>query len=193
MTLPATIRDGHVCIIGLGYVGLTLAVAMADAGFRVTGVETAPEVLRHLRGGRPHFAEIGLAEKLRRQLAEGRLVIHDRLDAEARAPVYIITVGTPLNEHKRARLDSIQAVAASLAAILAPGDMVVLRSTVRVGVTRGVVKPVLDRAGVPYDLAFCPERTLEGKALEELRTLPQIVGGVTEAAAQTRPDNTRSV
>jgi nucleotide sugar dehydrogenase len=182
MPLPANFRDRDICIIGLGYVGLTLAVAMADAGFRVTGVENAPDVLRHLRDGRPHFAEAGLAEKLRRQLAEGRLVIRERLDAEARASVYIITVGTPLNEHKRARLDSIQAVAASLGAILEPGNMVVLRSTVRVGVTRGVVKPILDRACVPYDLAFCPERTLEGKALEELRTLPQIVGGVTEAA-----------
>jgi UDP-N-acetyl-D-mannosaminuronic acid dehydrogenase len=182
MTLPANFPDGHVCIIGLGYVGLTLAVAMADAGFRVTGVETSPEVLRHLREGRPHFAEAGLAEKLRRQLADGRLLIREQLDDRARAAVYIITVGTPLDEHKRARLDSIRTVAVALAAILEPGNMVVLRSTVRVGVTRGVVKPVLDRACVPYDLAFCPERTLEGKALEELRTLPQIVGGVTEAA-----------
>lgn len=182
MPLPVSFRDNHVCIIGLGYVGLTLAVAMADAGFRVTGIENSPEVLRHLREGRPHFAEAGLAEKLRRQLAAGRLVVRERIDVQAQAGVYIITVGTPLDEYKHARLDSIQAVATALSGILAAGDMVVLRSTVRVGVTRGVVKPILDRAGVPYDLAFCPERTLEGKALEELRMLPQLVGGVTEAA-----------
>lgn len=58
--LPQEHRDGHVCIIGLGYVGLTLAVAMADVGFRVTGVEKSPEVLRHLREARPHFSEVGL-------------------------------------------------------------------------------------------------------------------------------------
>ena len=183
MTLPQDFRDGHVCIIGLGYVGLTLAIAMADAGFRVTGVERAPEVLRHLREGRPHFSEVGLAAKLKRQMEKGRLVVRERIDDAVRAPVYIVTVGTPLDERKRTKLGAIREVSAALARILEPGDLVVLRSTVRVGVTRDVVRPLLDRAGVLYNLAFCPERTLEGKALEELRTLPQVIGGVDEASA----------
>lgn len=183
MTLPQDFRDGHVCIIGLGYVGLTLAVAMADAGFRVTGVERAPEVLRHLREGRPHFSEVGLGAKLRRQIEKGRLVVRERIDDAVRAPVYIVTVGTPLDENRRTKLGAIREVSAALSRILEPGDLVVLRSTVRVGVTRDVVRPILDRAGVLYNLAFCPERTLEGKALEELRTLPQVIGGVDEASA----------
>jgi UDP-N-acetyl-D-mannosaminuronic acid dehydrogenase len=183
MTLPHDYRDGHVCIIGLGYVGLTLAVAMADAGFRVTGVERSPDVLRHLREGRPHFSEVGLGAKLKRQIEKGRLVVRERIDEAVRAPVYIVTVGTPLDEQKCTKLGMIRDVAAGLSRILEPGDLVVLRSTVRVGVTRDVVRPILDRAGVLYNLAFCPERTLEGKALEELRTLPQVIGGVDEASA----------
>ena len=63
-------RDGKVCVLGLGYVGLTLAVAMADAGFEVLGVEIRDEVLEDLRRGEPHFHEPGLQEKLRRALRE---------------------------------------------------------------------------------------------------------------------------
>ena len=66
--------------------------------------------------------------------------------------------------------------------MLRPGALVIMRSTVKLGTTRDVVVPILDRACVGYDLAFCPERTLEGRALEELRSLPQIVGGLTHRA-----------
>lgn len=174
--------DTRVCIVGLGYVGLTLAVAMADLGFEVVGVERLPEVRETIRAGRPHFSEVGLEAKLRRQLREGRLTVLPRLDRAAQAPVTIITVGTPVGPDKLTKLASITAVCDDLRRILEPGALVVLRSTVRVGVTRQVAKPLLDLAGVPYHLAFCPERTLEGRALEELRTLPQIVGGIDDAS-----------
>jgi nucleotide sugar dehydrogenase len=99
------------------------------------------------------------------------------------ARVYIITVGTPLNGLGRVRLDMIDAVAREVARELTDGDLVILRSTVKLGTTRKIVAPILDRAGVRYDIAFCPERTLEGRALVELRQLPQIVGGATLAAS----------
>ena len=166
------------CIVGLGYVGLTLAVAMADAGFRVHGVETAEPVLAALRTGKAHFVEVGLNAKLAEQTAAGRFTFGSDFDPEARSTAYIITVGTPVGENKRVRFESMKTVAENVARVLQPDDLVVLRSTVLVGTTRDFVKPVLDRTGHPYALAFCPERTLEGRALQELRSLPQVVGGI---------------
>jgi UDP-N-acetyl-D-mannosaminuronic acid dehydrogenase len=178
--LPETLKDRHVCIVGLGYVGLTLAVAMADAGFRVHGVEVAETVLASLRASRAHFAEAGLDAKLAEQIGSGRFTFGRTMsDPDARAATaFIVTVGTPVGDDKRVRFGSMDEVARAIAAALKPDDLVVLRSTVMVGTTRTFVKPILDAAGVDYRLAFCPERTLEGRALLELKTLPQVVGGV---------------
>lgn len=183
MLVPCGYVDRNVCIIGLGYVGLTLAVAMCDAGFRVHGVERDPHIVSCVRAGRAHFLEAGLDSALLRHVRSGRLTCNSTIEPSEDTAVHIVTVGTPVTPAKKTNLAAIQLVAEGLSAVLKPGDLVMLRSTVRVGVTRDVVKPLLDRAAVPYDLAFCPERTLEGRALEELRTLPQIVGGIDEAAA----------
>jgi nucleotide sugar dehydrogenase len=95
-----------------------------------------------------------------------------------------VTVGTPLADGRKVtNLNSIREVTRRLGKNLRPGNMVILRSTVRVGVSRQIVKTMLDETGVVYDLAFCPERTLEGRALQELRTLPQIIGGVNHASS----------
>jgi UDP-N-acetyl-D-mannosaminuronic acid dehydrogenase len=178
MRLSDRFPDGSVCVLGLGYVGLTLAVTMADVGLDVLGVEIRDDILESLRQGQPHFHEPGLAEKLQRTIRNGRLQVAKRVPARCGARVYIITVGTPLAEG-RARLDMIEAVTGEVAGELKHGDMVIVRSTVKLGTTRSVIAPLLDRSDVRYDLAFCPERTLEGRALTELRQLPQIVGGAT--------------
>lgn len=177
-TVPETYPDRAVCIVGLGYVGLTLAVAMAEAGFHVVGLERAAPVLAGIASGVAHFEETGLNPRLAAVLADGRLRVGASLGEAAASRVFIVTVGTPLGPDGRTNLDHIATAARQVAEVLKPGDMVLLRSTVRVGVSREVVKPLLDAAGFAYDLAFCPERTLEGRALAELRTLPQVVGGL---------------
>lgn len=182
MLVPETYADRNVCILGLGYVGLTLAAAMADVGFRVHGVEIRESVVEMLRDGRPHFHEPGLGDVLKRSIAAGRLTVTREIPADSGATVYIITVGTPLGADGRVRMEMISNVAEEVGRHLKDGDMVVMRSTVRLGTTRQVVLPILDRTGVSYDIAFCPERTLEGVALQELRRLPQIVGGARQQA-----------
>lgn len=184
MKVPQNYTDREVCIIGLGYVGLTLAVAMAEAGFIVHGVEKVPAIIAQLRKGRAHFLETDLDQRLSNQIALGNLHLYGDLGSVSANPrVYIVTVGTPLlPTEKRTNLGPITGVAEAIGLRLHPGDLVILRSTVRVGVSRSVVKPALDPSGMPYDLAFCPERTIEGKALEELTSLPQIVGGLDEHA-----------
>jgi nucleotide sugar dehydrogenase len=178
--LPDSYQDRDVCIIGLGYVGLTLAVAMADAGFHVTGVERDEKVLNALRHKRAHFTEVGLNAKLEEQIGHGRFQFGNTIPAEGRSTVYIVTVGTPIGPDRRTRFEGMKAVLEAIAAVLRDDDLVVLRSTVRVGTTREVVVPALQATGKKYDLAFCPERTLEGRALMELRTLPQVVGGIDD-------------
>lgn len=176
--LPDSLRDQKICVIGLGYVGLTLAVALADAGFRVHGIEISREVLDALGSEQAHFSEVGLDGHLAEQLRTGRFTFGESLDDAPEASVYIVTVGTPVGDDKKVRFDSMRSVVEGIGAVLKDGDLVILRSTVMVGTTRRIVKPALDATGRQYDLAFCPERTLEGRALLELRTLPQIVGGI---------------
>ena len=179
MNVPSEYPDREVAIIGCGYVGLTLAAVMADAGFNVLGVEIREDVLAKLSRGEPHFHEPGLGALLERLVRQKRIRFAKHLPKMCQAKVFIVTVGTPLNDNGRARLDMVEGVTREVAACLKPGDMVVMRSTVKLGTTQRIVKPLLDGRGVAYDIAFCPERTLEGQALAELRYLPQIVGGDT--------------
>jgi UDP-N-acetyl-D-mannosaminuronic acid dehydrogenase len=161
-------RDRKICIMGLGYVGLTLAVVMAEVGFDVQGVEIRDDVVRDLARGKPHFHEPGLAGRLARVLKSGRLSVSQHIPADFDASVYVVTVGTPLDGAGKVRVDMVVNVVREIAEHLKDRDMVVMRSTVELGTTRNVVKPLLDATGQSFDLVFCPERTLEGQALREL-------------------------
>ena len=180
--IPDSFTDKTVCIIGLGYVGLTLAVTMAECGFKVMGIEKRKDVVDDLIKGKPHFYEPKLEQVLSQVISNGQLSVHNTIPAGSNADVYIITVGTPLGENGRVRLDMVKEAAEAVAATAKDGILVVMRSTLKLGTTRNIVAPILDKGGINYDLAFCPERTVEGYALKELRMLPQIVGGVTYKA-----------
>jgi UDP-N-acetyl-D-mannosaminuronic acid dehydrogenase len=176
MGLPDSFHDKHVCVIGLGYVGLTLAVAMADTGFQVHGVEIRAEVIEGLKNGEPHFWEPRLREKLERVIKRGKLTFSQALDKSVKASVYIITVGTPLDKNGNARLGMAEDATRQVVSHMEEGALIILRSTVKLGTARNVVKPILEASGKKFDIAFCPERTLEGRALIELHELPQVIG-----------------
>jgi UDP-N-acetyl-D-mannosaminuronic acid dehydrogenase len=176
MKLPTSLADSRVCIIGLGYVGLTLAVAMADSGFRVFGVEIRDDVLEGLRKKKPHFHEPRLEDKLARVIDRGTLEVGKTVDPAFDASVYIITVGTPLTADGVIQLRFIEQATQQVADVLKDGDLVILRSTVKLGTARNVVSPILAATGKGFGIAMCPERTLEGRALLELHELPQIIG-----------------
>jgi UDP-N-acetyl-D-mannosaminuronic acid dehydrogenase len=176
MALSNRIQDQKICILGLGYVGLTLAVAMADAGFRVHGIERRQEVVDLLNEGRAHFWEPRLDDKLKRVVDKGVLTVSTDVDPDFPASVYILTVGTPLGKDGQAFLGAVQRAAAQVGSVMADDALVILRSTVKLGTARNVVAPVLAESGRRFELAVCPERTLEGKALIELNQLPQIIG-----------------
>jgi len=176
MGLPSSFADTHVCIVGLGYVGLTLAVAMADTGFHVHGVEVRDDVVAGLKKGEPHFWEPRLREKLARVIKRGTFTVSKTLDSDVKASVYIITVGTPLDKNGKARLDMAENATRQVVSHMSEGALVILRSTVKLGTARNVVQPILAASGKSFQIAFCPERTLEGRALIELHELPQVIG-----------------
>jgi UDP-N-acetyl-D-mannosaminuronic acid dehydrogenase len=170
-------------IVGLGYVGLTLATVLAEAGNTVIGVEKRSDLVEMTNQGIPHFTETGLPDALAGVTRSKKLVAAERFDDSFSCDTYIITVGTPLSADGVARVDMIEAAARDIAENMRDGALVILRSTVKVGTTRDVVAPILSASGKKFDIAMCPERTLEGKALQELRELPQIVGADDPAVA----------
>jgi UDP-N-acetyl-D-mannosaminuronic acid dehydrogenase len=174
-------EDNRICILGMGYVGLTLAAALCDRDFEVQGIEINPVVLASLAEGKAHFFEVGLDRVIQRGLRNSRLQFSPTIPVNREFDVYIITVGTPLGENGP-RMDMVESVTCDIANHMRDGAMVLLRSTVKLGTSLDVVKPILDASGKRYELAMCPERTIEGKALTELFMLPQIVGGHTKEA-----------
>lgn len=180
-------RFKHIGVVGLGYVGLTLALALADCGFRVSGYDANPRVMRALRRGKPHFFEEGLPRLLRDHIGRNFDVVDDFSNGRG-SDIYIIAVGTPIAENGKPDLRFLEAAARHAGSVLKRGDLVVLRSTIPIGTTRSLVIPALEKrsglvAGDDFFVAFAPERTVQGKAIEELRKLPQVIGGVNRVSA----------
>ncbi len=166
----------EIVVVGLGYVGLTMAAHLLDRGFNVYGVEIRDEILSELKSGKSFFHEPGLNSILSRYLNTENFKFGKTIPGSHSKRLFLITVGTPLNYNKDVNLDLIINAANQVASQLKNGDLVVLRSTVKVGTTDEVVEPILNSANVKFGLAYCPERTLEGAALKELGYLPQIIG-----------------
>ena len=187
-------RFKHIGVLGLGYVGLTLALTLSDLGFKVKGFDIDPRVMRSLKNGTAHFYEKGLQELLTKELltteTKRNFVVVDGFSGINNCDVYFVAVGTPLNSQNRPRLDLVEKASRMIGKVLKTGDTVILRSTVPVGTTRRVIIPILEKAsklkaGEDFQVAFAPERTIEGKALEELKTLPQVIGGLNHASTDT--------
>lgn len=173
----------HLCVVGLGYVGLTLALVLADQGYLVTGVDNNSQRIHALQQSESYIHELGLQELLRKQIGKN-FRVSDQIPSHA--DVFIISVGTPVEVDSSGRkipsLHYLESAVNQVAERLKPGNLVVLRSTVPVGTCRDIVKKLLEDktglvCGLDFHLSFAPERTAEGKALKELRSLPQIIGG----------------
>jgi UDP-N-acetyl-D-mannosaminuronic acid dehydrogenase len=171
----------RVGIVGLGYVGITLAVALARKGCTVYGCDRVPQVVEALAAARPHLYEPGIAEGLRE-------LLNDRLHVGAGLPdtpldAVVLCVSTPVDEAThQPNLEGLRSAARAVARAVGPETLVVVRSTVPIGASRTVVLPELQAAWGRARLAMCPERTIQGQALRELEELPQVVGGLDDAS-----------
>jgi len=172
---------------GLGFVGLTVAVALASRGHRVHGVDVDAAIVARLATGEPHVHETRLPQLLAQTLADGSLTLGVAPADDARR-VFVVAVGTPVGPDGSADGTALRAASETIGGRIRPGALVLLRSTVPVGTTRALVVPILERAsglvaGRDFHVAFTPERTAEGVAMQELVSLPQVVGGLTDACA----------
>jgi UDP-N-acetyl-D-mannosaminuronic acid dehydrogenase len=172
-----------VVIGGCGHVGLPLAIAFADRGASVSIYDVSADAVANVNAGLLPFDEPGAAPVLERAVASGRLVASTDPAVVGTAEHVIVVIGTPVDEHLNPDQTAIPRALEVCASSLRDGQILVLRSTVYPGVT-ALVEKMLTRLGVDVDLAFCPERIAEGKAMTELFELPQIVSGRTPRAEE---------
>jgi len=177
-----------VSVIGLGRVGLPLALSFADRGLRVLGVDKDPQRLASLRDGTMPFEEAGMAEILERVRAAGTLELSDEVAQAAAARDIVLTLGTPSFSHIEIDMRDIRSVLDELLGVLREGQSIVLRSTIAPGTTDFVAGYLAKHRGftVGEDLfvSHAPERIAAGRFLEEIDSLPCIVGGVGERSGE---------
>lgn len=171
-----------ICIVGgAGHVGLPLGLTFASKGLRVLLQDINGAALEAIRSGKMPFLEHGAEPLLKRALAEGRLQFSTEPAALGHAPNLVITIGTPVDEFLSPQTRVFRTWADSVLPHLRHGQLMILRSTVYPGTTDLLAK-YLRKNGKDLNLAFCPERIVQGHAISELQKLPQLIGGVTDAA-----------
>jgi UDP-N-acetyl-D-mannosaminuronic acid dehydrogenase len=166
---------------GCGHVGLPLGLAFASRGLRVALYDVNDRAVAAVNGGAMPFDEPGAPAVLAEVIADGRLVASADPAVIGSSEHVVVVIGTPIDEHLNPDLNAVPGAVADLAPHLRDGQLLVLRSTVYPGVTALVEKRV-QRLGLDVDVAFCPERIAEGKAMVELFELPQIVASRSERA-----------
>jgi UDP-N-acetyl-D-glucosamine dehydrogenase len=176
-----------VLVIGLGYVGLPLAVQAARAGFRVTGFDTSTAITRALNAGRSHVDDV-TGDEVAAARDQGFAATADPADLKPQ-DVIVICVPTPLSEADGPDLGAVRAAAKTAGGLLRPGTLVSLESTTYPGTTDEIVRPLLEKAsglaaGVDFALVFSPERIDPGNPEYGLANTPKIVGGITPACAE---------
>ena len=183
------IQNGHarVGVVGLGYVGLPLAVEFARNGLTCTGIDVDDRKIAAISRGESYIPDVPAA-KVQQLLAAGRLSATTDFSTVAELDTINICVPTPLRKTKDPDMSYIVSAVEAIAAHLHPGMLVVLESTTYPGTTEEVVQPLLERgglkAGVDFFLAFSPERVDPGNPTFNTRNVPKVVGGMTPRCAQ---------
>jgi UDP-N-acetyl-D-glucosamine dehydrogenase len=178
-------RDATVAIVGLGYVGLPLAMAFATSGLRTIGLDVDEPRVEALQGGRSHVDDV----------SDSMLVAAERFEATAdpaalaKADAIFLCVPTPFDTTKTPVLDYVRSASATVGAGLLPGQLVILQSTTSPGTTTDIVQPILEeasglRAGVDFHLAYSPERVDPANTTWTLANTPKVCGGITPACGE---------
>lgn len=186
----------HICVIGLGYIGLPTAATFAAHGVKVTGVDVNQYAVDMINQGKVHIVEPDLDALVKVVVAKGMLSAQT---APVAADVYIVAVPTPFKDDHQPDLKYIEAASKALAPYLKPGNLVILESTSPVGATEQMAvwlaeaRPDLtfpEQAGEQADIlvAHCPERVLPGKVLQELISNDRIIGGMNHLSSKASCD-----
>ena len=180
-------RTAKAAIIGLGYVGLPLAMAVARGGLRVIGFDVDEDKPAVLNAGKSYIGAVADSE-LAKQVGAGKFEATNDFGRLRDCDVIVICVPTPLDRHREPDLSYIEASGRQIAQTLRPGQMVVLESTTYPGTTREVLKPILEESGLvcgkDFFLGFSPEREDPGNASFETVTIPKVVAGLGPEASK---------
>lgn len=180
--------DARLAVIGLGYVGLPVAALFAAAGFEVIGVERLPDRVAGINRGESQIGgdEPGLGSLLEQVVGAGKLRATTKIAEAANCDVVLIAVETPVDEDHQPRYAALRTACVELGAVLRPGSLVIIESTLAPGTLDSVVEPLLREAagGGDFHLVVCPERVMPGRLLRNLRTMSRVIGGKTIEAAE---------
>ena len=175
----------HICVVGLGYIGLPTACTFAQQGVKVTGVDKNPEVIKSLRSGKVHIFEPGLQSLVEDAIKRNLFSINE---VPVEADAFIIAVPTPFKDGKKADMRYVIAAAEAIVPVLRKGNLVILESTSPPLTTKNIVLPILEKSnlkvGVDFHLAYSPERVLPGQILRELIENARVIGGIDEESAK---------
>src|SRR5438093_829618 len=180
-------RQVRAGVVGLGYVGLPLAVELARSGFVTTGIDRDARKIDAVRRGESYIPDVPAAD-VAEHTARGRLSATTDFTVVAGLDTINICVPTPLRKTKDPDMSYIVSAVEAIAAHLRPGMLIILESTTYPGTTEEVVQPLLERgglkAGVDFFLAFSPERVDPGNGTFNTRNVPKVVGGMTPACSE---------
>jgi UDP-N-acetyl-D-glucosamine dehydrogenase len=180
-------RSARMGIIGQGYVGLPLAMVVAQTGFDVTGFDVDVDKVRRLNAGESYIDDVS-HEDVKAQLTAGRFRARDQFDDVADMDVISICVPTPLGKTRDPDISYIVAASKEVVARLRPGQLIVLESTTYPGTTRELVLPLFEASGLEvgkdYFLCFSPERVDPGNLEFDSRNTPRLVGGITPSCCE---------
>jgi UDP-N-acetyl-D-glucosamine dehydrogenase len=179
-------RTAKAGVVGLGYVGLPLAMAFAKAGFPVIGFDIDPSKITHIER-RESYIEAVPDDVLKAECEAGRFSATCDFDGLSQCDIIAICVPTPLTAHRDPDLSFVAKTAEAIAKTLRPGQLIVLESTTYPGTTDEIVKPILEKtglkSGVDFFLGYSPEREDPGNRQFQTATIPKVVAGDGEAAA----------
>jgi len=180
-------KTARVGIIGMGYVGLPLAITIAEAGLKVTGIDLDKEKVAMINKGESYIPDVDQAA-IKELVDTGRFDATADFSALARMDVISICVPTPLNEMHEPDISYVRAAATEIAKFLKQDQLVILESTTYPGTTEEVVLPMLEESGLTvgqgFYLAFSPERVDPGNKTYGIDNTPKVVGGVTEGCTE---------
>lgn len=181
----------NVSVIGIGRVGLPMALVLANEGFIVYGIGRSEEKIAQIKKGIMPFIEEG-APKLLKKFVNKSFFPTTSYEVVSKSDVVILTLGTPIDENMNPVLNQIDFVLDKIIPLLKRGQLIILRSTVSPHTTKYVAEAIDKkssyRVGQDISLAFCPERIAQGKAIDEIKTLPQIVGGIDKKSTKKAID-----
>jgi UDP-N-acetyl-D-glucosamine dehydrogenase len=172
-----------VSVIGQGYVGLPLALALNQSGHDVRGIDLDQKLVEKIIAGKSPIIDIS-DQEISDALSSGNYSVSGEFDSVTNSEVVVICVPTPLDTEHRPDLSFLRAATNSVAKNLQKGTLVINESTVSPGTTRGLIKETLDRAGVDFDLAYSPERIDPANKKWKVTNTPKLVAGLTPAATE---------